>query len=76
VLFITHSVDEAVYLADRVVVLARNPGRIREILDVAKTRRAEEWDARAIEEVMDLPSFTGMRTHLWKLLREQIAGTE
>ena len=76
VLFITHSVDEAVYLADRVVVLARNPGRVREILDVAKTRRAEEWDARAIEEVMDLPSFTGMRTHLWKLLREQIAGTE
>ena len=76
VLFITHSVDEAVYLADRVVVLARNPGRIREILDVAATRRAEEWDARAIEEVMDLPSFTGMRTHLWKLLREQIAGTE
>jgi NitT/TauT family transport system ATP-binding protein len=76
VLFITHSVDEAVYLADRVVVLARNPGRVREILDVAKTRRAEEWDARAIEEVMDLPSFTGMRTYLWKLLREQIAGTE
>jgi NitT/TauT family transport system ATP-binding protein len=76
VLFITHSVDEAVYLADRVVVLARNPGRVREILDVAQTRRAEDWDARAIEEVMDLPSFTGMRTHLWKLLREQIAGTE
>jgi NitT/TauT family transport system ATP-binding protein len=76
VLFITHSVDEAVYLADRVVVLARNPGRVREVLDVASTRRAEEWDARAIEEVMDLPSFTGMRTHLWKLLREQIAGTE
>ncbi len=76
VLFITHSVDEAVYLADRVVVLARNPGRIREVLDVASTRRAEKWDAHAIEEVMDLPSFTGMRTHLWKLLREQIAGTE
>jgi NitT/TauT family transport system ATP-binding protein len=76
VLFITHSVDEAVYLADRVVVLARNPGRVKEILDVASVRRAEEWDARAIEEVMDLPSFTGMRTHLWKLLREQIAGTE
>lgn len=76
VLFITHSVDEAVYLADRVVVLARNPGRVKEILDVASVRRAEDWDARAIEEVMDLPSFTGMRTHLWKLLREQIAGTE
>jgi len=76
VLFVTHDIDEAVYLADRVVVLARNPGRLREILDVAKTRRDEDWDARAIEEVMDLPSFTGMRTHLWKLLREQIAGTE
>ena len=47
VLFITHGVDEAVYLADRVVVLARNPGRIQEVLDVASTRRAEELGWRA-----------------------------
>jgi ABC-type proline/glycine betaine transport system ATPase subunit len=34
VLFVTHSVDEAVYLADRVVVLTKRPGRIKQILDV------------------------------------------
>ena len=44
VLFITHSVEEAVYLADRVVVMTRRPGRIKEILDVGAVRRAEGWD--------------------------------
>ena len=34
VLFITHAVEEAVYLADRVAVMTRRPGRIKEILDV------------------------------------------
>ncbi|RZN42505.1 MAG: ABC transporter ATP-binding protein, partial [Methanosarcinales archaeon] len=34
ILFITHSIDEAVYLADRVVVLSARPGKIREILSI------------------------------------------
>jgi NitT/TauT family transport system ATP-binding protein len=72
VLFITHAVDEAVYLADRVVVMTRRPGRIREIIDVGTIRRAEGWDRfERIEEVMDQPSFVHMRTHIWKTLREQ-----
>ena len=72
VLFITHAVDEAVYLADRVVVMTRRPGRIREIIDVGSIRRAEGWDRfERIEEVMDQPSFVHLRTHIWKTLREQ-----
>jgi NitT/TauT family transport system ATP-binding protein len=72
VLFITHAVEEAVYLADRVVVMTRRPGRIREIIDVGTVRRSENWDRlERIEEVMDQASFVHMRTHIWRLLREQ-----
>jgi NitT/TauT family transport system ATP-binding protein len=72
VLFITHAVDEAVYLADRVVVMSRRPGRIKEIIDVRSVRQREGWDElEHIEEVMDTASFVHLRTHIWKLLREQ-----
>jgi NitT/TauT family transport system ATP-binding protein len=72
VLFITHAVEEAVYLADRVVVMSRRPGRIRDIIDVGQVRRAEGWDRLdRIEEVMDTPSFVHLRTRIWRLLREQ-----
>jgi len=74
VLFITHAVDEAVYLADRVVVMTRRPGRVSEIIDVAVVRRDERWDRHErIEDVMDEPSFVHLRTHIWRLLREQQA---
>ena len=70
VLFITHAVDEAVYLADRVVVMTRRPGRIREIIDVAPVRAAENWNRYdRTEEVMDQESFVHLRTHIWRLLR-------
>ena len=74
VLFITHAVDEAVYLADRVVVMTRRPGAIREIIDVGSIRRTENWDRlERIEDVMDQQSFVHLRTHIWRLLREQQA---
>ena len=74
VLFITHAVDEAVYLADRVVVMTRRPGRIREIVEVASIRKSEAWDRfDRTEEVMDQESFVHLRTHIWRMLRgEQV----
>jgi NitT/TauT family transport system ATP-binding protein len=77
VLFITHAVEEAVYLADRVVIMTSRPGRIKEVLDVRAIRQSENWDQHArIEDVMDLPSFVQLRTRIWKSLREEHAGVD
>jgi NitT/TauT family transport system ATP-binding protein len=72
VLFITHSVEEAVYLADRVVIMTSRPGRVKEIIDVKKIREQEAWDRHpTIEDVMDEASFVHLRTHIWKSLRQE-----
>jgi NitT/TauT family transport system ATP-binding protein len=72
VLFITHAVEEAVYLADRVAIMTRRPGRIKEVIDVRSIRQRENWDQhQKIEDVMDLESFVSLRTHIWKSLREE-----
>jgi NitT/TauT family transport system ATP-binding protein len=72
VLFITHSVEEAVYLADRVAVMTRRPGRIKEMIDVKAIRNTENWNQfQRIEDVMDQESFIHLRTHIWKSLREE-----
>jgi ABC-type nitrate/sulfonate/bicarbonate transport system ATPase subunit len=72
VLFITHSVEEAVYLSDRVVVLTGRPGRIKEIINVAEARKQENWDRlERIEDVMDLDAFVHLRLRIWKLLRAE-----
>jgi NitT/TauT family transport system ATP-binding protein len=67
VLFITHSVEEAIFLADRVVVLTKRPARIREIVDIpmrhprsVQDKTTDQFVAfrRRIEELLrsDLPS--------------------
>jgi NitT/TauT family transport system ATP-binding protein len=66
VLFVTHSVEEAVFLSDRVVVLTRSPGRIKTIIDIdlpRPRRRAELLVDRRyqnyvvdIEQLMDDPA--------------------
>ena len=44
VLFVTHSVDEAVFLSDKVVVMTRSPGRIKQVVNInlARPRRRAE----------------------------------
>ncbi|MEZ3162663.1 ABC transporter ATP-binding protein [Halorubrum sp. RMP-47] len=51
VLFVTHDVAEAVTLADRIVVMAAEPGRVREVVDVDVERPRERGDAAFAEYV-------------------------
>jgi NitT/TauT family transport system ATP-binding protein len=65
VLFVTHGIDEAVYLSDRVVVLGRRPGQIKEIvtIDLPRPRvstRSSPEAARLVE-------------HIWNLIRAEAA---
>jgi NitT/TauT family transport system ATP-binding protein len=62
VVFITHSVDEAILLGDRVAVFTSRPGRIKELVTVDLQRPRFAYDARAT------PEFIALREHLWRML--------
>jgi len=51
ILFVTHSVDEAVFLADRIVVLTRRPGKIREIVPVTHCTHPRDRTCREFVEI-------------------------
>ncbi|SDH76116.1 NitT/TauT family transport system ATP-binding protein [Sinosporangium album] len=68
VVFITHGIDEAVYLGQRVAVMTSRPGRIKHILDVEFEVR--EGDLRAD------PRFGEYRHAVWALLRDEVAAAQ
>ncbi|MFC7336964.1 ABC transporter ATP-binding protein [Haloferula chungangensis] len=61
IVFITHDLDEAVYLSDRILVLDANPGRFREMVEVPVAR------PRTPEQVFE-PSFKAARHHIDHLI--------
>ena len=65
VMFVTHGIDEAVYLSDRVIVLGRRPGQIKEVvaIDLPRPRRAVRNSAQAGRYI----------DHIWNLIRDEAA---
>ncbi|MGM8365716.1 ABC transporter ATP-binding protein [Virgibacillus sp. W0181] len=65
-LYVTHNIQEAVYLADRVIVLSRHPGKIKSIIDIdlPKTGRGEEQYRMQFEQYAD---------DIWQLIRHDAA---
>jgi NitT/TauT family transport system ATP-binding protein len=67
IVFITHSIDEAVYLGQRVAVMTSRPGRIKALIDVELPRGDLDADIRSH------PDFARYRHQIWDLLRTEVA---
>ena len=65
VVFITHSIDEAITLADRVVVISFRPGRIKEIVDINLPRPRFDRDLKT------LPEYGKLYDHIWQLVKAE-----
>ena len=63
VVFVTHDVQEALLLADRIAVMSARPGRIKQIVDVADMGRGSER--------MHAPNFAAQVERLWGLVRDE-----
>jgi NitT/TauT family transport system ATP-binding protein len=60
--FITHSIDEALILADRIAVMTARPGRVKEVLDIPFGR------PREVDTIRADPRFAELRQHIWRQL--------
>ena len=63
VLFVTHDIDESVYMADRVVILTGRPSRVMEILDVDLPRPRDQVETK------ELPEFAHLRAHVYRAIK-------
>ena len=64
VIFITHQIDEAVYLSDRVVVMSSRPGRIRDIVNVELPRPRDLHVKRT-------PDFVEFTDAIWRMIEQE-----
>jgi NitT/TauT family transport system ATP-binding protein len=67
VLFVTHDIDESVYLADRIIVLTHRPTSVKEVVAVDLPRPRDQVATKA------LPEFVELRAHVFQLIKGERA---
>ncbi|GAA2328500.1 ABC transporter ATP-binding protein [Streptomyces caniferus] len=70
VVFITHGIEEAVYLGRRVAVMTSRPGRIKQVVPIDFDSRTETDDLRSS------PEFARYRHEIWTLLHDEVTRTQ
>ena len=65
VVFVTHDIDESVYLGDRIAVLTPSPTTVQEVLEV------DLPEPRDQVETKELPEFAQLRGHVWRLIKRK-----
>ena len=68
VLYVTHSIDEAIVLADRILIMSARPGRIKEIVDVAQVFGRP----RTVEMIRSSPQYGKLFARVWGQLRGEV----
>jgi NitT/TauT family transport system ATP-binding protein len=63
VLFVTHDIDESVYMGDRVVILTPRPSRVQEVLEVDLPRPRDQVETK------ELPEFARLRAHVYRAIK-------
>lgn len=71
IIFVTHDLDEAVLLADKVIVMFPHPGRIEEITDINIPRPRND-----MIEIKGSDEFNEKRYHIWKKLKTAVSQSE
>ncbi|MFC9879439.1 ABC transporter ATP-binding protein [Streptomyces libani] len=70
VVFITHGIEEAVYLGQRVAVMTSRPGRIKQVVPIG-------FDSRtATDDLRSSPEFARYRHEIWTLLHDEVTRTQ
>ncbi|MFF4368023.1 ABC transporter ATP-binding protein [Streptomyces sp. NPDC001594] len=70
VVFITHGIEEAVYLGQRVAVITSRPGRVKEVVPVSLGDRSTGATG---EDLRSSPEFARHRHEIWTLLHDEVA---
>jgi NitT/TauT family transport system ATP-binding protein len=70
IVFITHGIDEAVHLGQRVAVMTSRPGRIKRVIDI------DLGDRDAVEDVRSSDAFRHHRHEIWTLLRDEVRAAQ